>query len=171
MKTTNTKNRINLLDLVIILMIVAAVVFGIGSLTGVWNKQQKATSECVTFSVELKQQYEALLEYIEEGKTIQDGVSKQVLGSVVAIHEMPAEKIVENHDAKTIVLAKVPDKVDIVIEAESVADVTESGVKIGSFDLKVGKTIHCIVGDAVADGTVIGIDYDDSVPKKGVTSK
>lgn len=171
MKISNTKKRINLLDLVIILMIVAAVVFGIGSLTGVWSKQQKATSGRVTFSVELKQQDEALLEYIEEGKTIQDGVSKQILGSVVAIHETPAERIVENHDAQTFVLAEVPDKIDIVIEAESVADVTESGIQIGSFDLKVGKSIHCIVGDAVADGTVIGIDYDVSVPKKGVTSK
>lgn len=171
MKTTNTKKRINLLDLVIILILVAVVIFGVGSFTGAWNKQQKATSGRVTFSVELKQQDEALLEYIEEGKTIQDGVSKQILGSIVAIHETPAERLVENHDAKTIVLAKVPDKVDIVIEAESVADVTESGIQIGSFDLKVGKTIHCIVGDAVADGTVIRIDYDDSVPKKGVTSK
>lgn len=171
MKTTSTKKKVNLLDLVIILMIVAAVVFGIGSLAGVWNKQQKATSERVTFSVELKQQDEALLDYIEEEQLLQDGVSKQVLGTVVAIHETPAERLVENHDEKTIVLAKVPDKVDIVIEAESVADVTESGIKIGSFDLKVGKQIHCIVGDAVADGTVIGIDYDDSVPKKGVASK
>lgn len=171
MKTTNTKKRINLMDLVIILMIVAAVVFGIGSLTGVWNKQQKATSERVTFSVELKQQDEALLDYIEEGKLLQDGVSKQVLGTIVAIHETPAERVVENHDAKTIVLAEVPDKIDVVIEAESVAEVTETDIKIGSYDLKIGKAIHCIVGDAVADGTVIGVDYDDSVPKKGVTSK
>ncbi len=171
MKTTSMKKKVNLLDLVIILIIVAAVVFGVGSLTGVWNKQQKATSERVTFSVELKQQDETLLDYMEEGSVLQDGVSKQVLGTIVAIHETPAERIVENHDAKTIVLAKVPDKMDVVIEAESMADVTESGIKIGSFDLKVGKQIHCIVGDAVADGTVIRIDYDDSVPKKGVTSK
>lgn len=171
MKTANTKKRINFLDLVIILILAAAVVFGVGSFTGAWNKQQKATSGRVAFSVELKQQDETLLDYIEEGSVLQDGVSKQVIGTIVAIHEMPAERLVENHDAKTIVLAKVPDKMDIVIEAESVADVTESGIKIGSFDIKVGKTIHCIVGDAVADGTVIGIDYDDSVPKKGVTSK
>lgn len=172
MKTTNTeKKRINLLDLIIILILVAAVVFGVGSFTDAWNKKQKATSERVVFSVELRQQDEALLNYIEEGSLLQDGVSKQVLGTVVAIHESPAEKIIENHDAQSIVLAKIPDKIDITIEVEGAAEVTETDIKIGSYEVKVGKTIHCIVGDAVADGTVIGIDYDDSVPKKGVTSK
>jgi len=172
MQTTNTKKkRVNLLDLIIILILVATVVFGVGSFTGAWNKKQKATSERVVFSVELRQQDEALLNYIEEGSLLQDGVSKQVLGTVVAIHETPAEKLVENHDAQSIVLAEVPDKIDVVIEAESAAEVTEADIKIGSYEVKVGKTIHCIVGDAVADGTIVRVDYDDSIPKKGVTSK
>ena len=171
MKTDAKKTRINLLDLVIILILVAAVIFGVGSFAGVLNKKQKATSEHVTFSVELKQQDEALLDYIEEGRLIQDGVSKQILGTIVAIHETPAEKIVEDHDAQTIVLAKVPDKIDIVIEAEGKAEVTDSDIKIGSYDLKIGKSIHCIVGDAVADGTIIRVDYDETIPQKGGTSK
>lgn len=175
MKTTNTNGkRFNLLDLVIMvfaLVLIVAVIFGIGRLAGVQGKAKDAVSGRVVYAVELKQQDKELLDYIEIGQPLQDGTNKEMLGTVVEIYDAPSEKEVANHGEKKITIAEIPNKIDVILEIESEAEMTDSNINVGSFAIKIGKTIHCNVGDAVANGTIIGVEFEDPALKKGGNSK
>ncbi|MBO5930345.1 MAG: DUF4330 domain-containing protein, partial [Clostridia bacterium] len=162
--TTISKNkkRVNLLDLVImviVLVFIIALVFGVGRLAGVQNKAQGTISGRVTYSVEIKQQDKALLDFLEVGQQLKDGTNKQIMGTIVEIYDEPSEKEVENHADKTITLAKIPNKIDVILEIESEAEMTGPDINVGSFVLKIGKALHCNVGDAAASGTSTGAWY------------
>ena len=171
MKTTNDAKGINFLDLCILLVVVAALIFGVGSLTGMWNGTTKSAKDRISFSVELKNQDKAILSYIEEESAIYDGVSKQHLGTVTAIHSYPSTELVENHDEKSIKKSLVPDKIDVVLDISARAEITAPDIKIGDYVLKVGKSIHCLVGDAAGSGTIIRLEQEEIVPTKGEASK
>ncbi len=171
MKTTNDTKRINFLDLCILLVVVAALIFGIGSLAGVWNQTKNGVDDRISFSVELKNQEKAMLTYIQEGNAIYDGVSKQFLGTVTAVHSYPSVELVENHEEKSIKKAPVPNKIDVVLEISAKAEIGSPDIKIGDYVLKVGKSIHCLVGNAAGSGTIVHLEQEEFIPTKGEASK
>ncbi len=168
MKANSTGRKgINILDLIVLIILAAIVVFAVISFTGILDKnKQKGVSDNVSFSIETTQNDPEFLNYVEEGKTIFDGATKNELGKIVAIHEKPARRIVENHESKTIDYVEIPGKIDVILEVEGKAKMEYPNIILDSVSIKVGKRIDCIVGDAAVNGTVISLDYDKSLLKK-----
>ena len=169
--TTNNKKRINILDLIVLLAVVAVVVFGIYALVGQDAVQNQTVSSNVTFTLEAAKQQKDILHYIQEGQTVYDSTTKTGLGTVVAIHETPARTLVENHDRQTIEYAQIPEKIDLVLEVEAKAKVATSDILVDTVSLKIGKQVHCMVGDAAFTATIIGMESDESLLTKKEETK
>ena len=172
MKTTKpNKRKVNILDVVLLVVLIVAVVVAAATFTGVLDKKQITTGENITVKFEVRGEEPEILNYLSEGETIIDGVSKEVIGTVVSIYESPAKAIVENHLKNTVESVEIPNKIDVVLEIEGIAKVSPSDISVGSLSLKVGKSLDCIVGGAAASGTIIGIEYDEVLTDKEVPAK
>lgn len=174
METNKTvRKRVNILDLIVLIVLVAVVVFAAAAISGILSgeNKQKGVLDNVTFSLETTQKDPEFLNYVEEGKIIYDSTTKKELGRIVAIHEKPARVIAENHESKTIDYVEIPNKVDVILEVEGEAVMEYPNIIVDMVSIKVGKQIDCIVGDAVVNGTIISLDYDPSLLKKEAKSK
>ncbi len=165
MKTNNSaKTRINILDLIIlVLLIVVVAVFGILHLTNIGENRNQNMKGTVTFSVEVRGADPEVLNYLEEGQTVYESISKTMLGKVVAVHDASAHVFAENHDAKTVEHANLPGKVDVTLEIEGVAKLQYPDIKFEEETVKIGKPMFCVVGGTALSGTVVGLEYDKSV--------
>lgn len=165
------KKRLNVIDLIVVLILIAIVVFAAVSITGMLDNKAKGVRDNVHFSLEVTKNDPEFLNYVEEGKIIYDGATKNEIGKIVAIHEKPAREIAENKQAKTIEYVEIPNKVDVILEIEGEATMEYPNIIIDMVSIKVGKRLDCIVGDAAVNGTVISLDYDPSLLKKEASDK
>jgi len=167
MTKTNSKKRVNLIDLIVLIAIVAIVIFlGYYVLFGSSDGDQNVVNSNVTYTVEAKMMEKDVLSYIKEGQELYDGTTKNDLGKIVSIHKKPALVLVENHEAQTVEQKEHPEKVDLLLEIESKAKMEYPNIIIDEMSLKIGKQVHCIIGDAALSGTIIGMDYDTSLLTK-----
>lgn len=161
------RKGINVLDLIIFIFVVALIALAVIMGSGILGKdRKKEILDNVTFCIEITQNDPEFLNYIEEGKIIYDGTTKNELGRIVAVHEKPTRVIAENHADKTIEYVEIPDKVDVTLEVEGKANMEYPNIIIDTVSVKVGKRLDCIVGDAAVNGTIISMDYDRSLLKK-----
>ena len=114
----------------------------------------------VRFSLESLGVEEDMLSDIKEGQIVVDGQTKSVLGKVVAFKKTPARVLVEDHDKETIEMKDYPDRIDLTLEVEAEATISESDIMLDTFSLKVGKYADCIVGNTKVSGYVIDMDYE-----------
>ena len=167
MANNNSKKRVNLIDLIVLIAIVAIVIFlGYNVLFGNSDGDKNVVNSNVTYVIETKMMDEDVLSYIKEGQNIYDGATKNELGKIVSIRKTPALVMVENHDAKTIEQVEHPEKVDLLIEVETKAKMEYPNIIVDEISLKIGKQVHCVIGDAALSGTIIGMDYDASLLTK-----
>ena len=169
MTTNSSKKRINILDLIVVLVVILVVALGAYVMFGN-NDKPSTVSSNVSFTIEATRLDEDILEYIKEGQRIYDSTTKKELGTVVSIQEKPSQLLVENHDVKKIELKDVPDKIDVLLEVEAKAQMEYPNLVVGTVSLKIGNKLFCTVGDAAVEGVIIGLDYDVSrMSKKGET--
>ena len=168
---TNNKKRINMFDLIVLLAVIAVVAFGIYALVGRGDAQKQTVSSNVTFTLEAARQPKDMLRYISEGQIVYDSTNKTALGTIVAIHETPARLLVENHDRQTVEYAKVPEKIDLVLEVEAKANIASPDITVDTVSLKIGKQVHCTAGDAAFTSTIIGVEMDESLLNKKEETK
>lgn len=161
--TTNNKKRINILDFIVLLVVIAVVLLGAYALFGRDGAQSQTVSSNVTFTLEATKQQKDILQYIQEGQTVYDSTNKTELGKVVAIYETPARVLVEDHNRQTIEYTQVPEKIDLVLEVEAKAKVQPPNILVDTVALKIGKQVHCMVGNAAFTTTIIGIESDESL--------
>ncbi len=163
MKTNSSeKRKINILDLIVVIILALAVVFGVFALTG-GDKQKQTGTESVLFTFEATGNEPEILNYIEKGQTVYDNTQKTELGTVVSISQKPTRMLAENHQEKTLEYVELSDEIDLILEIEAVPQ--------AAGNIKIGKRFHCRVGDTAVTGTVVGIDYDETVLDKKEETK
>lgn len=158
--TANGKKRINIIDLVVVIVVIAVVLVGAKMLFG-GNQGKPTVSNTVTFTVEATKLDKEVLTYMEEGQAVYDSVSKNFLGTLVAVRETPARTLIENHDAQTIEVAEIPGKIDVQLVIEAKGKIEPPNISVGSEVLKIGKQMHCLAGDAALSGTIVALEYED----------
>ncbi len=161
-----TKKKMNILDLIVLLILIVAVLFGVFWLVGGFDEKEKEINETVLFRVEMRGEEAELLNYISEGDKAYDPTTGEEIGVLKTVHEGTAQIMVENHEAKTVEYAEIPDLIDVVFEIEGKAKMEYPNIIVGSDSLKIGKVFRCSVGEAEISGTVIGIDYDANMLEK-----
>ena len=167
----NVKKRINILDFILLFILVVAVAVGVFWLVGGYDKKETEINDMVSFRIEMRGVEAELLNYISEGDKAYDATNGEEIGVLKSVHENTARIMVENHAAKTVEYAEIPDLIDVVFEMEGKAKIEYPNIMIGHDSLKIGKVFSCSVGEAEVSGTVIGIDYDESILGKKESKK
>ncbi len=156
--------KVNLLDILIILIVIAAVLFG------AWyfmrNKGGDGSKLPVSYTVEVVQKDEAYFEHIIEGESVVDGKTKQPMGTIVSHEKRPARILTQNNENLTLEYSTIPGKYDGYIVIEVDADIDYPDLKSGDEAVKIGKSVAYRSESAAIHGYIVGIDYDEEKLKE-----
>jgi len=171
MKTSKTK-KINIVDLIFLIAIVAIILFVVVFKfmdKDIVKELIKEVPVSVKYTIEVQNREPQILDYMKEGQVMYEHGSMNPIGKVTAIKERPATTVVEDHGNKTILLKEVSDKICLDIDVESKGKIEDDMVQIEGVNFLIGKSIDCVVGDAVMSGIIVGLDYEENKTSK--TSK
>ena len=167
MKTTeNGKKRINIIDVLFLIVIVAVVIVAAAGLTGVTKKDAEIQNK-VELTLEIKNADPEFLDNIEEGQIVYDAITKEEVGNIASVSHKPSRELVENYNSKKLEYADIPDKIDLNVEIEAVATMKQADIMVSENAVKIGKSMSYYTGEAVLSGTIIGIEYDETLFEKG----
>jgi len=151
--------KINIIDLIIVLLI-AAIGFGAyGIFFGGKEKQVLQTSK-VVYDFEITNVNKDFVDAINPGDPIRNSVRGNDLGTVVGKAARQATMLNEDLVNGRYVIAEVPNAYDVVITIEANANVTPANIIVGGDEIKVGKKFY-IKGKGYANqGFITRISLD-----------
>lgn len=156
--------KVNLLDIIIILVIVAAVAFG--GWYFLRNKGGDGSKLTISYTVEVTKKDEAYFDHIFEGESVVDGKTKQAMGTIISYEKVPARILTQNNEDMTLAYSDLAGKYDGYITIELDADVEYPDLKSGDEEIKIGKSVAYRSESAAIHGYIIGIDYDEEKLKE-----
>ncbi|MBE6545871.1 MAG: DUF4330 family protein [Ruminococcaceae bacterium] len=156
--------RFNLIDLilvVIILLVIAAVLYVFAPFSWI-KKLAVGEHEQIQYTVEIMGVDEALLEKIKENDTVVDSVSKNTLGTVIAIDYntkyTELQYVQKETDEKEGVLVEYPDRYNVQITIAAEADYVEKeGYSVNHCRIAVGEKMALRFPDFAGEGYCIGL--------------
>ena len=154
----NSKRKINIIDILFIIILIAVVVFGVTKLTDVKQISQSNTATKVVYTVEVQNQDPEILQYLNVEDKVFENESLKQMGTVVGISDAPHELVTENKNNHTFITQEVPNKITVNIEI--VADGVVAGDNVMSVDgvnVLVGKTIDLNVGKSYVQGVIVDV--------------
>lgn len=151
--------KINLLDLLVILILVAAIAFG--GWYFMRGKAEGAGKLTVRYIVEVVEKDPEYFDYIIPGESVVDGVTKQPMGRIVSFETKPTKILAQNNRDMTLVYDEVEGKLNGNITIEVEADVSYPDLLSGNEKIKIGKDVAYRSESAAMKGYIIGIEYDE----------
>ncbi|HPW40982.1 MAG TPA: DUF4330 domain-containing protein [Bacillota bacterium] len=130
--------RINIVDLIIILLIILTAVGGYMFFFGRDSKQTLNTGK-VVYDFEITNVNKDFIDAINPGDPIRDNVRGNELGTVVSKSSRGATMLNEDLINGRYIIAEVPDAYDVVITIEGNANITPANIIVGGAEIKVGK--------------------------------
>lgn len=156
------KLKFNVIDLLIIILIVAVIFAGVyilGSKTGTQTNTKAAE---VVLVIEEKDIDSARMEYymdrVKEGDSVTVGIKEKVQGTLGEIEITPAKTIYENPKTGEKTWVDKLDKYDIKVPIRLTITETEKDFLIGTAKVKVGKQQNFVGKGYSGYGTVISIE-------------
>ena len=156
--------KINLLDLFIILILIAAVAFG--GWYFMRYKNRSSDKLTVQYTVEVKAKQDDYFEHILPGEQVVDGKTKQYMGKIVSYEKKPAVIKAQDDEKKQIVSTTVPGYYDAYIVIEVEADVAYPDIKSGDVTLKIGKEAAFRSETVAMHGYIVNMEYDTDVLRR-----
>ena len=151
--------KLNLLDLIIVLIIIAVLAFG----GWYFTKGGTGGAETLTvdYTVEVLQKDPEYFDYIIAGEKVVDGVTKQPMGEIVSFETQTSRYLTQNNETLSLGYEEIEGKLDgrIVIRLE--AEVAYPDLKSGDEKIKIGKQVAYRSESAAIKGYIIGMDYDN----------
>lgn len=152
------KKRINIIDIIFILILVGAIIFGITGISNVKQGSRGAEVTKVVYTVEVQNQDAELLKYIKNGDRVFEDESMKRMGTVVNISEAPYKILTENKVENIVTQQEVPDKITVYIDISTEGVVSSDNVvSVDSVNLLVGKTIDLNIGNSYIEGVIVDI--------------
>ena len=154
----NSKRKINIIDILFIIILIAVVVFGVTKLTDVKQISQSNTATKVVYTVEVQNQDPEILQYLNVEDKVFENESLKQMGTVVGLSDAPHKLVTENKNNHTFITQEVPNKITVNIEI--VADGVVAGDNVISVDgvnVLVGKTIDLNVGKSYVQGVIVDV--------------
>jgi hypothetical protein len=130
--------KINIIDLIIILLIVLTAVGGYMFFFGRDSKQAVNTGK-VVYDFEITNVSKDFVDAITPGDPIRDSTRGNELGTVLSKSSRGAAMLNEDLINGRYIIAEVPDAYDVVITIEADANITPTSIIIGGAEVKVGK--------------------------------
>ncbi len=158
------KGRFNLIDflLIVIVLLVVATVIHVFAPFSRLQSLVKSDSQTVEYTVEILGVEEELIDKIKENDAVLDSVSKNKMGTVIAVdyHTKYTElQYVQQNDQTVGVLAEHPSKYNIIVTISVNADYMEgSGYSVHSRRIAVGEKLSLRFPDYACEGYCIALD-------------
>lgn len=152
--------RINILDVIIILIVLIACVFGYKYI----NKQENIISPKdttkVIYQVRTIESLPETYNMIEENTTIYDSIKNSPIGTVIKKEILPSERydadLLKGEYVKTELTED--EYVDILLTIEASANITEQNISIGDYIIKVGEQAFVKGKGYASIGYVVSIE-------------
>lgn len=157
----NSKKRINIIDLVTIILLIAVLIFVVIKAPDVKEIVGTDSTTKVTYIVETQDHDPKILNYFKvDDKVFEDDSLKQ-MGYVTGITQKPYIMHTEDKYNKRILEQKVSDKINVCIEITADGVLKNGNVAVDSVNILVGKTIDLNIGSASIKGVIIGVENSD----------
>ena len=151
-------NFIDFLLILLVLAIIAAVVYIFAPFS--WIEQRNGTID-LQYTIEIQAVDENFIENIQENDIIIDSVSKNVIGSVVAVdYNTQYSVLTYDEESREGVLSVIPDKYNLIITISTDNAVYKDGdgYAVNGCRIAVGEKINAKFPNYIAEGYCIGID-------------
>ncbi len=155
--------KINLLDLLLILIILAAfTAAGIYFLGGGTLKAEKTVP--IVYTVEIKNKDLEYFDHLVAGEQVISGITKEKMGKIKAVTVTEAQNITQADDA--LILSTTEGKHDGRVQIEADASLTYPDLMLGNEDVKIGLSVALRSESAAMHGYIIDVDYDKDALKE-----
>jgi len=156
------KFKPNLMDLLILLVIVAAVVallyIFVWSETSVSLNGDSGAQHKLTYVVEVTELEEEYADRISVGQTVVDSSKKMVIGTVTAVESHPYMYMGTNREEGTLALTPQDDAITLYVTVEADAVMNGYAFAVNGYDIYVGKQIYMSLPGFVCQGFCIALD-------------
>lgn len=159
-KRTGKFNLVDFFLIVIVLLIIATVIYVFAPFS---RLKALVTSEAHTieYTVEVLGVDEALIDKIQENDAVLDAISKNTMGTVIAVDyntKYTELQYVEQNGQKVGALAEHPSKYNLIITVTATADyMEESGYSIDGTRIAVGEKLSLRFPDYACEGYCIAL--------------
>ena len=162
----NSKKRINIIDLVTIILLIAVLIFVVIKAPDVKEIVGSENITKVTYIVETQEHDPEILNYFKvDDKVFEDDSLKQ-MGFVTDITQKPYIMHTEDKYNKRIIEQKVPDKINVCIEITADGVLKNGNVAVDSVNILVGKTIDLNIGSASIKGVIVGVENENEAKEE-----
>ena len=153
----NNKKRINIIDLIFVIILIAVIVLGVSKLTDIKNMSGSSVKAKVIYTVEVANEEPDIMNYINTGDKVFEDESLKRLGTVSDVIQRPYLLTTEDTENKKVLIQEVPNKIAVDIKIEADADKMIGNISVDSVNLLVGKTIDLNVGNSFVKGVIIEV--------------
>lgn len=152
------KKRINIIDIIFILLLVGVIVYGITGISDVKQAVRGADATKVVYTVEIQNQDPEILNYMKNGDRVFEDESMKRMGTVTNISETSYKMFTENKIDNIITQQEVPDKITVYVDITTEGAVSSDNVvSVDSVNLLVGKTLDLNIGNSYVEGVIVDI--------------
>ena len=148
--------KLNLLDLLFFLILVAVIAVAIVMFSG--GKSLSNSTIPVTYTVEVQNREAAFFDHLVEGEQVINGVTKARMGKIVSFTKEPAKVLTQAGDK--FVLAMPENGYDGYIQITADATVAYPDMLLDGEALKIGKSVALRSESLAIQGYIVAIDYD-----------
>lgn len=151
-----TKKRPNLFDIVILLVL-------LGIMAVVWflvhGSGEGTETVTRTYTIELDDLEPGMEKGVSVGDPVTDNVKNYAMGTVVEMSTEPCIALTTDQESGTLRSAQVPGKITLYLTVEAETQETEKNITtVSGYDLKVGTSVSCTVGQLTAPGYIIQVE-------------
>lgn len=159
----NRKLRFNAIDVLILLLIAAAVYVLINVFLKNSDSAQNTDSvnyKTIQYVVEIANLDERFAQSVKAGDSVQDAIEKKNIGTVVGVQSEPYKQSNFSYEENKEVISEVEDKISMKITIEAEAVDTETAYTVNGYQILVGKQFSLMLPEMYAVGYCI--DLNDS---------
>ena len=163
MDTEGRKKRprgFNWLDILIIIVITALLGGGWYAYSQYTEGQQK-NKRAVGYQVELKGVDQSFVNAITQGDPLRESVKGNNLGSVSGKSATATVNINTDFLNGKYVAVPVPDKLDIILNISSIAELSEKSISVGGLEIKIGQKLFVKGKGYAKEGYILNIDIEE----------
>jgi len=156
---TKRKIRFNFVDLLIVLIVAAAVslvafVFIGGFGKGSSSKTQPAT---IQYVVEIKGLDSSLQDTVAVGQLIEDAVERKAIGELTGVSKSEHYQINFNYTTGQEEYSVVDGKINLILTIEAQAEESETSFTVDDYEVRIGKQISMNLPGFQCSGYCIGL--------------
>lgn len=147
--------RINILDLLLIVIIIGLIIGGFTKLSKL-NREGVIASKPIHLKIKVTNREAFLFDFIKDKDIVKEFDTGTVLGEIRRIEVIPARRNVVTSDGQ-IKHAQIPERFDLLIEIHGEAIVTHESIISGNSHLKIGGKLLLRTKTYALDSTILDL--------------